>query len=328
MAARAGAGGRVAGARSDAADAAAGRRRWSRCRCCSRPGAEALYDHTIAVIADEERARARGRLHAVMQRVASRAGRQLSQDGEGAKSGLRGPQRRLARRVEGRVVFRPCDTRYEQMSSAAARSRARTSPAPHARGARSRAGAGRARSCSRSARARRDRARDRPRLGRRRGARDHAAAAPRGHHPPAGRGQGPRPGADRRRDLRGVALPRPDLARRRARADADHARHGGLHRAPVRRVPLRPGATSRRRRSTSRTARTSCAGCSTATTATRRRRSPRTTPGTATSTSGSTRTAATLDADDIPFPETRAYVDNVLERRGQYRERYAKELGL
>jgi soluble lytic murein transglycosylase len=31
---------------------------------------------------------------------------------------------------------------------------------------------------------------------------------------------------------------------------------------------------------------------------------------------------------DIPFPETRAYVDNVLERRGQYREHYAEDLGL
>jgi soluble lytic murein transglycosylase len=35
-----------------------------------------------------------------------------------------------------------------------------------------------------------------------------------------------------------------------------------------------------------------------------------------------------LETDQIPFPETRAYVDNVLERRGQYRERYGSELGL
>jgi soluble lytic murein transglycosylase len=34
-----------------------------------------------------------------------------------------------------------------------------------------------------------------------------------------------------------------------------------------------------------------------------------------------------FDASDIPFPETRAYVANVLERRGQYRERYGNELG-
>ena len=32
--------------------------------------------------------------------------------------------------------------------------------------------------------------------------------------------------------------------------------------------------------------------------------------------------------DDIPFPETRNYVANVLERRGEYREHYADELGL
>jgi soluble lytic murein transglycosylase len=30
---------------------------------------------------------------------------------------------------------------------------------------------------------------------------------------------------------------------------------------------------------------------------------------------------------DIPFPETRGYVRNVLERRGQYRRHYAHELG-
>jgi soluble lytic murein transglycosylase len=33
-------------------------------------------------------------------------------------------------------------------------------------------------------------------------------------------------------------------------------------------------------------------------------------------------------ARHIPFPETRAYVGNVMERRGQYRERYSSELGL
>jgi soluble lytic murein transglycosylase len=33
-------------------------------------------------------------------------------------------------------------------------------------------------------------------------------------------------------------------------------------------------------------------------------------------------------AADIPFPETRAYVENVMERREQYREHYARELGL
>jgi soluble lytic murein transglycosylase len=33
-------------------------------------------------------------------------------------------------------------------------------------------------------------------------------------------------------------------------------------------------------------------------------------------------------ADDIPFPETRAYVENVMERRGEYRDKYADDLGL
>jgi soluble lytic murein transglycosylase len=33
-------------------------------------------------------------------------------------------------------------------------------------------------------------------------------------------------------------------------------------------------------------------------------------------------------ARHIPFPETRAYVENVNERRGEYRERYEGELGL
>ena len=33
-------------------------------------------------------------------------------------------------------------------------------------------------------------------------------------------------------------------------------------------------------------------------------------------------------ADDIPFPETRAYVENVMDRRDDYRENYADDLGL
>jgi soluble lytic murein transglycosylase len=32
--------------------------------------------------------------------------------------------------------------------------------------------------------------------------------------------------------------------------------------------------------------------------------------------------------DDIPFPETRHYVENVFELRGDYRSKYSKELGL
>lgn len=36
---------------------------------------------------------------------------------------------------------------------------------------------------------------------------------------------------------------------------------------------------------------------------------------------------AGLRVEDIPFPETRAYVEEVLEKRGEYRQKYAKELG-
>ncbi len=34
-----------------------------------------------------------------------------------------------------------------------------------------------------------------------------------------------------------------------------------------------------------------------------------------------------MTIDDIPFPETRAYVEEVLEKRDAYRQKYAKELG-
>ncbi len=36
---------------------------------------------------------------------------------------------------------------------------------------------------------------------------------------------------------------------------------------------------------------------------------------------------ADLSVEDIPFPETRAYVEEVLEKREEYRQKYAKELG-
>ncbi len=35
-----------------------------------------------------------------------------------------------------------------------------------------------------------------------------------------------------------------------------------------------------------------------------------------------------LEIEDIPFPETRSYVEDVLERREEYRDTYATELGL
>jgi soluble lytic murein transglycosylase len=36
---------------------------------------------------------------------------------------------------------------------------------------------------------------------------------------------------------------------------------------------------------------------------------------------------ADLTVEEIPFPETRAYVEDVLDKRQEYREKYAKELG-
>lgn len=36
---------------------------------------------------------------------------------------------------------------------------------------------------------------------------------------------------------------------------------------------------------------------------------------------------ADLKVEGIPFPETRAYVEEVLEKRDEYRQKYAKELG-
>jgi soluble lytic murein transglycosylase len=36
---------------------------------------------------------------------------------------------------------------------------------------------------------------------------------------------------------------------------------------------------------------------------------------------------AELNVEDIPFPETRAYVEEVLEKQQEYRRKYAKELG-
>jgi soluble lytic murein transglycosylase len=36
---------------------------------------------------------------------------------------------------------------------------------------------------------------------------------------------------------------------------------------------------------------------------------------------------ADLSVESIPFPETRAYVEEVLQKRDEYRQKYAKELG-
>jgi soluble lytic murein transglycosylase len=40
------------------------------------------------------------------------------------------------------------------------------------------------------------------------------------------------------------------------------------------------------------------------------------------------RAGGNFETEDIPFPETRAYVANVLERREQYADHYADDLGL
>ena len=141
---------------------------------------------------------------------------------------------------------------------------------------------------------------------RQRGQGDHAPAAPRGHHPPAGARQGPRPGADRGGDLRRVALPRrPDLARRRPGPDADHAGHGAATSRASRAARSSSVGDLPRRRSTSPTAPGTCATCSTATAATRRSRSPPTTAARATSTAGSTTPAARARPDDRGDPVPR-----------------------
>ena len=84
------------------------------------------------------------------------------------------------------------------------------------------------------------------------------------------------------------------------------------HRAGTAAAPPSNSTTSPTPKSTSATGPSSCANCSNATTATRRRRSPPTTPAPATPTSGA---AADLTVEDIPFPETRAYVEEVLEKQ-------------
>ena len=77
--------------------------------------------------------------------------------------------------------------------------------------------------------------------------------------------------------------------------------------------------------STSATGPSTCATCSTSSTRTRSPRSRPTTGARPTSRRGA---ASDLEPDDIEFEETRDYVDNVLEKREEYREHYADELGI
>ena len=223
-------------------------------------GLDACFDATIAIVADDatraERAGERG-----TDALEGRAARQLSQDGEGRPGDLRDPQRRHSWTSSRRALA-------ELIADAGAPRRA---TGLRRRGAHSLIAVvgDRGGGADRSIRSSTSRG----------GRRGHAAAAPRGHHPPAGRALRPRPGADRGGDQRGIRVQRPDLARRGAGADADHARHRRHDRDPQRRRDVRLRRPRRTPTSTSATGRSTCATCSTASTATRWRRSPPTTAG-------------------------------------------------
>ena len=109
--------------------------------------------------------------------------------------------------------------------------------------------------------------------------RDHAAAAPRGHHPPAGADKGLDP-ALIAAVIYAESKFRDQTSHAGARGpDADHARRPRATSPSARAARASSRATSPRRRSTSPTAPTTCATCSTATAATRCSRSPPTTRG-------------------------------------------------
>ena len=139
----------------------------------------------------------------------------------------------------------------------------------------------------------------------------------------AGEGRARR--SDRGGDLRRVALPRPDLARRRARADADHPEHREADREAQRRPDLQVRATSsdpdiniRYGTFYLRYLLDKFDGNEVA--------------ALAAYNAGETNVAAwggsSLQLEDIPFPETRGYVENVLEKRDEYAQHYRHELGL
>ena len=149
------------------------------------------------------------------------------------------------------------------------------------------------------------------------------AAATRGHHPPAGGRKGSRRLADRRRHLLGVQVQRPDVhagARGLMQITPDAAE---VHRAPERRNHLQARRSRRPRNQhplrdlpPARTARTL-----------RRRRGRG--AGRLQRRAGQRRRVGwgALTVATIPFPETRAYVEEVLEKRDEYRDEYAQELG-
>ena len=135
--------GRPRGARRSTRSSPRRGRRWWRCRCCSRPEWRA-FDATIAVVADEA-LRARARRARGHEAVAERAGRQLSQDEKAQQSGLHGPQRRDARRVERDTVPGSCQTRRDAHELHAARIARRPRARRRGAGASALRGVGRAR---------------------------------------------------------------------------------------------------------------------------------------------------------------------------------------
>ena len=156
-----------------------------------------------------------------------------------------------------------------------------------------------------------------------------AAAQRHGDHPRTGGRQAPRPRADRRGDLRREQIRTAALLRGRAGPDADPARDRLLPRAALGRHALHRQRPRDAERSTSPTAATTCATCSTTTTATRCSRWPPTTAASRTSTAGwrRPRSGRQLTIEAIPFPETREYVQRVLDAQ-RYRGDYAHELGI
>ena len=161
-------------------------------------GMEGVFDTTVAVVtADEvrrERAAARG--HAL---VDEREARQLTQEEKAARADARGRERRLGRGPRAGAVRAAREADGDEREGAPA---AATAALGRRRRRGRSLGAGRRRRWSRQRHVRPGDPGADP------------AAAPRGHHPPAGRRKGRRRGADRRRDLLGVEVQRPDLERR------------------------------------------------------------------------------------------------------------------
>ena len=109
-----------------------------------------------------------------------------------------------------------------------------------------------------------------------------------------------------------------------AGTDADHADDRQRNRATQRRRRRSSSKTSPTPTSTSATGPSIWRNCSTGSMATRSRRWPPITPGRQRSTMGR---GGSLTVEEIPFAETRGYVEEVLDKRQDYRQEYAQELG-